>query len=68
MSFGAKKTKTQIKKAAKNKWCLWRLVLSDCGLDYNTVFNQMTPDEILEANAALDMKIEQERKAIKRKR
>lgn len=33
---------------------MWRLVLSDVGLDYNTVFHQMLPSEIAEANAALD--------------
>lgn len=32
--------------------------MSDGGLDYNTVFHQMTMDEIDEANAALDMLIE----------
>ena len=31
---------------------MWRLVL-DAGMDYNTVFHQMTLDEIEEANAAL---------------
>ncbi|WOC33057.1 MULTISPECIES: hypothetical protein [Caproicibacterium] len=31
----------------------WRLIF-DGGLDYNTVWNQMTPAEIDEANAALD--------------
>lgn len=34
---------------------LYRLVLSDCGFDYNTVFHQMTMDEVEEANAALDL-------------
>lgn len=37
-----------------NNWSAWRLVLSDVGLDYNTVFHQMLPSEIEEANAALD--------------
>lgn len=27
----------------------------DAGMDYNTVFHQMLPDEILEANAAYDL-------------
>ena len=31
---------------------MWRLVL-DAKMDYNTVFNQMLPSEIAEANAAL---------------
>ncbi len=36
---------------------MWRLVLSDIGFDYNTVFHQMLPSEIEEANAALDRMI-----------
>jgi len=35
---------------------MWRLVL-DGKLDYNTVFHQMLPSEIDEANAALDLYI-----------
>lgn len=33
---------------------MWRLVL-DAGFDYNTVFYQMTRDEVDEANAACDV-------------
>lgn len=47
---------------------MWRLVLSDGNLDYNTVFHQMTMDEVDEANAALDLYIEQINKANKRKK
>lgn len=36
---------------------MWRLVL-DAGMDFNTVFHQMSPNEIGEANAALDLYIE----------
>lgn len=36
----------------------WRLVFSDGGFDYETVFHCMTWDEILDANAALDLLIE----------
>lgn len=39
--------------------------MSNRGFDYNLVFNQLTPEEIEEANIALDMAIEAERKAIK---
>lgn len=41
---------------------MWRLVL-DAKMDYNTVFHQMLPSEINEANAALDIYIEQARKS-----
>lgn len=48
---------------------MWRLVVSDRGFDYSTVFGKpyMTPDDIMEANFALDMQYEAERKAIKKK-
>lgn len=36
-------------------------------MDYNTVFWQMTPDEIAEANAALDLYIEAVKEASKKK-
>lgn len=41
--------------------------MSDCGFDYNTVFHQMTLGEIREANAALDIKIEMQKKKSKKK-
>ena len=44
------------------------MIFSESGFDYNTVFGQMTPEEIQMANIALDMKIEAEKKAMKRKR
>lgn len=45
---------------------MWRLVL-DAKMDYNTVFHQMLPSEIDEANAALDLYIEEVNKAAKKK-
>ena len=47
---------------------MWRLVLSDTGLDYNTVFHQMTPDEINEANIALDDFLKAQQNASKKGR
>lgn len=67
-TFEKKATKSQLKERVRTDWGCWRLVLSDCGFDYNTVFHQMTPKEIEMANIALDIKIEQEKKAIKKKR
>ena len=52
----------------RSNWAMYRLVLSESGFDYNTVFYQMTPQEIAKATIALDMKIEAEKKAIKKKR
>ena len=68
MTFVGRKTKAELKKRVRNNFAAWRLVLSGCGFDYNTVFNQMLPEEIEMANIALDMKIEAEKKAMKRKR
>lgn len=45
---------------------MWRLVL-DGKLDYNTVFHQMLPSEINEANVALDIYIEKTKAAAKQK-
>lgn len=45
---------------------MWRLVL-DAKMDYNTVFHQMLPSEIDEANAALDLYIDALKKAANKK-
>ena len=45
---------------------MWRLVL-DAKMDYNTVFHQMLPSEINEANAALDIYIDKMNEAAKQK-
>lgn len=45
---------------------MWRLVL-DAKMDYNTVFHQMLPSEIDEANAAFDIYIAAMKKANKQK-
>ena len=57
----------QLKQRVKSNWDLWRLVLSDRGFDYKTVFGKpyMTPQDIEEANIALDLQIEAEKKAAK---
>lgn len=49
---------------------MWRLVLSDRGFDYQTVFGKsyMTPQDVMEANYALDMQIEAEKRAQRKKR
>lgn len=45
-------------------------MLSDRGFDYRTVFGRpmMTPQDVAEANYALDMQIEAEKRAAKKKR
>ena len=43
--------------------------MSDRGFDYQTVFGKpyMTPQDVEEANAALDLQIEAEKRAAKKK-
>lgn len=43
--------------------------MSEKGFDYQTVFGKpyMTPQDVLEANIALDIQLEIERKAMKKK-
>ena len=59
-------TEKQLRERVKANWALYRLVFS--GFDYNTVFNHMTQNDIRLANKALDIKIEEEEKAIKAKK
>lgn len=44
--------------------------MSEKGFDYQTVFGKpyMTPQDVLEANIALDLQQESEKKAMKKKR
>lgn len=63
--FEKKLTKEQLKEIVKSNWALYRLVFA--GFDYNTVFYQMTPREIEMANIALDIKIKQEERALKKR-
>ena len=66
---GKKLSNSKLKKRAEDNWPLWRLVLSNRGFDYQTVFGKpfMTPQDATEANFALDMQIEAEKKAVKKK-
>ena len=64
--FEKKRSRAQLKQRAKDNWACWRLILSDCGgFDYNTVFFQMTPQQIAEANIALDIMIQAQKRAAK---
>lgn len=70
MIFEIRLTPAQLKARAKSNWNLWRLVLSDRGFDYQTVFGKpfMSPNDVMEANYALDMQIAAEKRAAKKKR
>ena len=63
---GAKKNVAELKKEVGEEWDYWRLLFCDiANFDYNTVFNQMTPQQVLKANIALDIVNEQIKKANK---
>ncbi|MEK4492958.1 hypothetical protein NYE44_25145 [Paenibacillus sp. FSL L8-0493] len=55
----------EAKRRAKENWSLWRLLLSDMGITYNDLDN-MDQDDVAEANAALDIHIEQQNKQSKK--
>ncbi|MBE7682023.1 hypothetical protein ABIC22_006007 [Paenibacillus sp. PvP094] len=61
-----KLSKSQARERATQNWALWRLLLSDMSITYSDLDN-MDPDDIAEANAALDIHIEQQKKNEKRK-
>lgn len=54
------KTKLELRESMLRKWDGYRLIFSDiANFDYETVFFRMTPQEIAEANLALDEVMEQ---------
>lgn len=59
-------SKTELKRQVTSEWNAWRLVLSG-KFSYDEVFNCFTPDVIDKANIALDLEIEAEEKAMKKK-
>lgn len=68
--FGKTHSKSKAKQRARDNWALWRLILeSEGAISYQTVFGReyMTPQDIVEANCALDMLNEARRRAARRK-
>lgn len=53
-------SKQEAKRRAKGRWPYWRLLLSDINISYSDL-NSMDDDDIAEANAALDIHIEQQK-------
>ncbi len=64
--FKKKLTKAQLTQRVRDDWALYRLVFS--GIDYNTVFYEMSPLEVELANVALDIKNAQDESALKKGR
>lgn len=62
----------QLKKRIRRNWGCWRLILSKDGAfdaeAYDYVFNRMTPQEVLEANLALDIIQKEMKKRARRRR
>ncbi len=64
------RSKSGLKQRARDNWSLWRLIFqSDGAIDFPTVFGReyMTPQDVAEANFALDMYIEAQKRAAKKK-
>jgi hypothetical protein len=54
--FETRRTKAQQTRRVKDNWACWRLIFSDIGnFTYEQVFYRMTPQQINEANVALDI-------------
>lgn len=65
---GKKQSRAKIERKVRENWAYWRLVLSE-RFDFQTVFGKpfMTPQDVREANIALNMQIEADKKAVKKK-
>lgn len=64
--FETRLSKAHLQRRVKDNWACWRLIYSEGGFDYNTVMYEMTPQEILEANIALDIVVKTQKSAQKR--
>lgn len=58
-------SKEEAKSRARANWSMWRLLLSDMGITYSDLDN-MDQYDIAEANAALDIHVEQQNKLSKK--
>ncbi|UVI28166.1 hypothetical protein [Paenibacillus spongiae] len=59
-------SKREAKDRAQRNWPVWRLLLSDMSITYSDL-DLMDDDDIAEANAALDIYIDQQKKKEKQK-
>lgn len=50
-------SKDEARHRAEKNWSMWRLLLSDMNISYSDL-DRMTHDDVAEANAALDIHIE----------
>lgn len=59
-------SKQEAEKRVRENWKMWRLLLSDLNISYSDL-DRMDYDDIMEANAALDIHLEQQKKDSKSK-
>ncbi|MDH6674466.1 hypothetical protein M2277_005162 [Paenibacillus sp. LBL] len=59
-------SKKEAERRANERWSMWRLLLSDMNITYSDL-DKMDYDDILEANAALDIHIKQQKKETQKK-
>ncbi|MGF9907896.1 hypothetical protein [Brevibacillus porteri] len=58
--------KQEAEQRARERWSQWRLLLSDMNITYSDL-DKMDDDDIAEANAALDIHIEQQKRELDKK-
>lgn len=59
-------SKQEAENRARSNWPMWRLLLSDMSITYSDL-ELMDQEDIMEANAALDIHIKQQQKNAKQK-
>ncbi len=59
-------SRTEAERRARERWAMWRLLLSDMNITYSEL-NEMDDDDLAEANAALDIHIRQMEQQSKKK-
>ena len=65
MSAGHPRSKSYYKRKAKENWWLWRLVFPPGDIKSSITYreaSEMEQEEIMEANAALELRIEEAKK------
>lgn len=59
-------SKAEARRKAKENWLMWRLMLSDMKISYSDL-DKMDNDDLAEANAALDIYMEYQKKEMNKK-
>lgn len=59
-------SKAEARRKAKDNWFMWRLMLSDMKISYSDL-DKMDNDDLAEANAALDLYLEHQKKEMNKK-